>query len=197
MDLSSTILAKSDQLNAADLGQPIVAKIVGIEKGTPDQPVSIRLDGIDRVWRPCKTARRVLVAMWGSDGRAYVGRWIRLYCDPDVQWAGQRVGGVRISGASDIPADMAIPLQYTRGKYRTEQIERIKPPSTSSRPPVDVQAKIAAGEQRLGPEVVALVRATMDIPDDEDVTTLPADAQRSYLRALVEAAKHQQEQERA
>lgn len=117
-DMSAVIVPKSDQINAEDfLAGPGVFTIadVAISPGT-EQPVSIRLDGEKRVWRPCKSMSRVLVSAWGPDARQYLGRSVRLFCDPNVTWGGMKVGGIRISHMSHIERDMVIALTATKGK---------------------------------------------------------------------------------
>lgn len=117
-DMSAVIVPKSDQINAEDfLAGPGVFTIddVSISPGT-EQPVSIKLTGEKRVWRPCKSMSRVLVSAWGPDARQYVGRSVRLFCDPNVTWGGMKVGGIRISHMSHIERDMVIALTATKGK---------------------------------------------------------------------------------
>lgn len=133
-DMSAVIVPKSDQLNAEDfLAGPQVFAIadVAISPGT-EQPVSIRLDGKKRVWRPCKSMSRVLVSAWGPDARQYMGRSVRLFCDPNVTWGGMKVGGIRISHMSHIEREMVIALTATKGKkvmatIKPLVIEQVKP----------------------------------------------------------------------
>src|SRR5690606_25044456 len=99
VDISSTIIAKSDQLNADDLiGGPITVTITNVSlTESPDQPLTINYDGDNgRPYKPCKSMRRVLAAAWGNDGSKFIGRRVTLFRDPRVKWAGQEVGGVRI-----------------------------------------------------------------------------------------------------
>lgn len=117
-DMTAVIVPKSDQQNAEDfLAGPKVFTIqdVAISPGT-EQPVSIKLEGEKRVWRPCKSMSRVLVSAWGPDARQYLGRSVRLFCDPNVTWGGMKVGGIRISHMSHIERDMVIALTATKGK---------------------------------------------------------------------------------
>ena len=75
-DMSQVIIPRSDQFNAEDfIAGPATFTIEGvaISPGT-EQPVSIKLLGEPRVWRPCKSMSRVLVAAWGPDANAYAGR---------------------------------------------------------------------------------------------------------------------------
>lgn len=138
MDLSSTIVADSTQVNAEDLlGGPRTVTITGVKQGSADQPVNIELAEIpDRVYRPGKSMRRVLVAAWGPDSSAYVGRRMTLYCDATVKWAGQEVGGVRIKAMSHITGELKVALTITRGTKKPFVVQPLPdapdviPPST-------------------------------------------------------------------
>ena len=118
IDLSKTIEAKSDQLNADDLlGIHKILKITAIKAGSADQPIIINFEGDQgKPYKPSKGMRRVLVSAWGPDGGSYVGRSIEVYNEPTVTWAGQAVGGIRISRMSDIKNTIVVPLALTRGK---------------------------------------------------------------------------------
>jgi hypothetical protein len=124
-DMSSVIVPKSDQINAEDfLAGPRTFTIEGvaISPGT-EQPVSIKLVGEQRVFRPCKSMSRVLVGGWGPDASAYVGRSLTLYRDPKVKWGGLEVGGIRISHMSHIERDMVLSLTATKGKRAPHQVK--------------------------------------------------------------------------
>jgi hypothetical protein len=121
IDISKTISPKSDQLNADDLiTGPITAKIIGVSiTETKDQPVSINLEGFPgKPFKPCKSMRRVLVSCWGNDGNLYVGRSITLYRDDRVTWAGQEVGGIRISHLSHIDREVNLMLTASRSNRK-------------------------------------------------------------------------------
>lgn len=138
MDLSATIVADSTQVNAEDLlGGPRTVTITKVSQGNADQPVNISLAEIpDRVYRPGKSMRRVLVAAWGPDADTYIGRRMTLYCDPTVRWGGQEVGGVRISEMSDIDGALKLALTITRGNKKPFVVQPLPdapdviPPST-------------------------------------------------------------------
>ena len=101
LDVTPFIQAKSDQLNADDLaGGPITVQITGARVVKSDeQPLSLRISGGHAPWEPCKGMRRLLAEAGASTwARPWVGRWIRLYRDPRVEWAGKESGGVRVSG---------------------------------------------------------------------------------------------------
>ena len=136
-DLSKTILAKSDQLNADDLvAGPIVVQVTKVTCVDGDQPVSVHLTGGHRPWKPSKTARRVLVKAWGDNGDNYVGKWLRLFRDDDVKWAGKAVGGIRIAAMSDIPSSITISLAVSKGTKLDQKIAVLTPPA-NGKPTVD------------------------------------------------------------
>ncbi len=125
-DMLAAIAPKSDQINADDLiGGPITIKIAGV-KITPssEQPVAIQIDGERKVYRPCKSMMRVMVAAWGPDSAAYVGQSLTLYREDSVTWAGVAVGGIRISAMSGIPGPMTLALSLNR---KTRKPFTIKP----------------------------------------------------------------------
>lgn len=103
-DVGFAMEAKSDQLNALDIaGYEPVIRIRAVDVRAGDQPVSVYYDGDNnRPWKPSKGMIRILAAAWGRDSDAWVGKYAQIYCDPDVIYAGQKVGGIRIRALSDI-----------------------------------------------------------------------------------------------
>lgn len=142
MDVSNTIVANSDQINAADLtGSPVTVTIREVTKGNPDQPVHVHLKEIaDKTFRPSKSMRRVMVKLWGADASQWAGKRVTLYNDPSVKWAGQPVGGVRISHASGISEPVRIPLQVARGKIEQVTVQPL--PDAPSAPATDTGEQI-------------------------------------------------------
>lgn len=134
MDLSDSIQANSEQVNAEDLlAGPVTAEITGVEKGTAEQPVFIHLDRFPgRTFRPAKSVRRILVAVWGSDSSVYVGRKLTIFNDPTVKWAGQAVGGVRVSHMSHITQPVTVALTVSRGKRAPFTVEPLEAPRDES-----------------------------------------------------------------
>jgi hypothetical protein len=129
MNLNTTIIPKSDQLNADDLiGGPRTIKITSVESGSQEQPVVIHYEGdFGRPYKPSKSMRRVLVSIWGADGSAYIGRRISIYRDPLVKFGGDAVGGVKISHASDISEPLSILLTETRGRRKPHRVAPLEP----------------------------------------------------------------------
>jgi hypothetical protein len=120
MDIADTIIANSDQVNAIDLlAGPVTVRITNVERGNnQDQPVFIHTDAFEgRTYRPAKSMRRVLVKAWESEASTWVGRRMTLFNDPTVKWAGQAIGGVRISHVSHISKPLTVSLPVARGKF--------------------------------------------------------------------------------
>ncbi len=129
MDISATIAPKSDQLNAEDLlSGPRTVTIAEVSAGSsPEQPVDIATAEFPgRPYKPCKSMRRILVAAWGPDASAYVGRRITLFCDPNITFGREKVGGIRIKALSDIPKRLEVALTVTRGKRAPFVVEPLK-----------------------------------------------------------------------
>lgn len=126
MDLRKTIIPKSDQLNADDLiAGPRTIKIIDVKEGDSEQqPVSIYFDGDDnKPYKPCLSMRRLLVQVWGHEGKSYIGKSMTLFLDPSVKWAGVEVGGIRISHVSDITEPTDVLLTVSKGKRRPYTVQ--------------------------------------------------------------------------
>jgi hypothetical protein len=118
MDIAETTAPKSDQQNYDDyVGGPKTVTVSDVKAGTAEQPVEVHLvEYPGRPFKPSKSMRRVLLACWGADSSAYVGRKMTLFGDPDVKFGGQTVGGIRISALSHLDKPRTIALTVTRGK---------------------------------------------------------------------------------
>ena len=130
-DLSDTIEAKSDQLNADDLaGSTKTIKVTGVvrysDKGIPAFHIDYE-GGAGRPFKPCKSVRRVIMFAWGKDGAQWIGRSMTLYCDPTVIYAGKEVGGIRVSHMSDIEKRISIKLTEKRGSKKEVFIDILEP----------------------------------------------------------------------
>jgi hypothetical protein len=140
-DFQAAMAPKSDQINAQDLiSGDMTVTIAGV-KVTPgtEQPVSINLQGMDRVWRPCKTTGRILMAAWGPDTSVYAGRSVQLYLDPDVKWGGMKVGGIRIRAMSHINGELRLALAESKQNRKIFAVQplagaprRADPPKAAS-----------------------------------------------------------------
>ncbi|UAW08317.1 hypothetical protein SEA_WHITNEY_70 [Gordonia phage Whitney] len=179
MDLSETIVPKSDQLNSEDLlTGPRIVTVTEVRRGSAEQPVEIVTAefGPGRPFKPSKTVRRILVAAWGAEASAYAGRRMMLYRDPEVRFGGSAVGGIRVSALSHIDKKLTVALTVTRGRRAPYVVE---PLPVSFKPiPESFVAKVQAGG--LSPEDQAKAVEWLDKATDCD----PAEVAR--LRSLVE-----------
>lgn len=128
MDLSPSIVPKSDQLNADDLmAGPITVTIQEVKQGNPEQPVDVVLvEYPGRAYRPSKSMRRVMVNAWGPESSTYTGRQLTLYRNPDITFGKEKVGGIEISHLSHIDAPVTIALTRTRGTRKGFTVEPLK-----------------------------------------------------------------------
>ena len=120
MDMTASIIPKSDQLNADDLmSHPVTVTIESVTKGTPEQPINVNLiEYPGRAYRPSKSMRRVMVIVWGAEASEYTGRQLTLYRNPEITFGRDKVGGIEIAAMSHIDAPVTIPLTVTRGKRK-------------------------------------------------------------------------------
>jgi len=124
MDVSAEIVAQSDQMNAIDLAQPVTVTIVGVKKGA-DERVHIITDvyGPARPFKPSKTVLRDIAKAWGLESQVWIGRRLTLFNDPTVLWAGQEVGGIRVSAMSHIDKAFEAKHQIARTKSKKVMIQ--------------------------------------------------------------------------
>lgn len=124
MDMSEHVAPKSDQLDAEDLRSGTRDVTVAAVRQGPsaEQPINFHLEEIDRPWRPTKTVRRLIMAVWGTDTDTYIGRRLRIFRDPDVTFGGMAVGGIRVSHMSHLPngADKFVAIVMT-GRARSSE----------------------------------------------------------------------------
>ena len=127
--LSDTIVTKSDQLNAEDLLlSNRTIKVTGVKMiKDPQQPLVLSYEGDNgRPFKPCLTMRKALQFAYGDDPDNLIGKFIELYCDPEVKFGKEKVGGVRIAGMSDIKGTIRASFTETRGKKKEYVFKRIE-----------------------------------------------------------------------
>lgn len=132
MDISAALVAKSDQLNASDLtGSPIVATIKAVRKGDASKPVIIDLEGMDgRPWKPSKGMLRVIAHAWKSESDVWIGRHVKLINNPEVIYAGEKVGGVEVVAMSHIDGPFTIPVRISQKKVKQHHVDVLAEPTT-------------------------------------------------------------------
>lgn len=134
MDMTRTIEARSDQINADDLlGTTLTATITDVTAGNAEQPVNVILaETPGRAYRPSKSMRRVMVAAWGTDTSVYIGRRLTLFRNPDIRFGRDVVGGIEIAAMSHLEKPLNVPLTVSRGKRRTFTVDPL--PDTPAQP---------------------------------------------------------------
>lgn len=177
-DISHAIQAKSDQLNADDIvGAEPVITIREVEvKNTQDQPVWVYYHGDNgRPWKPSKGMLRVLATAWGRDSDHWKGKQVQLYHDPDVKYAGQAVGGIRIKALSDIDkSGLKIAMTVSRGKRQPYTVQLLQEPRSGSYYPQDqldnalpkMRERMESGEMTLQ-QVIAQCQKTAPLTEDQ------------------------------
>jgi hypothetical protein len=178
-DISDTLAPNSDQLDAIDLmSGPRTFTIEGVSKGNPEQPVQIKLAEFDRVWRPGKSMRRVLAACWGTDATAYIGRRVTLYCDPEVIFGKEKVGGTRISHLSNIDKPRSVPLLVSRGKsatFRVQPLPDLTPDERIAALRAEYRSATPERKEAIKAEVATLQGQPVQQPADEAPAPEPAE----------------------
>lgn len=128
IDVSHTVQTKSDQLNADDLiGGDLMIQVEGVRVvNDPQQPVHIFYFGCNnKPYKPCLTVRKILVGLWGKDAEQWGGRWMNLYLDNSVKWAGKEVGGIRVNALSHIQSAATVSVVVRRGAKQQFVIQPI------------------------------------------------------------------------
>jgi hypothetical protein len=135
--ISKVLEAKSDQLNADDLitGDRVLEITKVTVKDTAEQPIVINYKGDNKKpWKPSKTAGRILTMCWGEDYESWSGSLVKVFRDPDIMYAGKKVGGIMPSHVSGIKKKMICPLTIRRGMKKdyivlplTESVKDDKP----------------------------------------------------------------------
>ena len=186
-DLSDTIEAKSDQLNADDLaGSTKTIKVTNVvrysDKGIPAFYIDYE-GGSGRPFKPCKSVRRVIMFAWGKDGSQWIGRSMTLYCDQTVIYAGKEVGGIRVSHMSDIPKRISIKLTEKRGSKKEVFIDILEPTQKPQLPDETfakwlepAKSKILAGEKTNEQIITQMeVKATLTDEQKEQIRAIGTD----------------------
>lgn len=160
MDITNALAPKSDQLDAVDLlgSPPQVFTITEVREGNAEQPVQVGLAEFPRVWRPSKGMLRVLAGCWGKNTSEWVGRKVELYCDPDVMFGPDRVGGVRISRLSHIEKRTSVPMIIKRGKGGSWNVDPL-PDAPAPDPNAERLAELRAEWKDATPERKAEIEA--------------------------------------
>jgi len=183
MDISQALVAKSDQINASDLtGSPIVATIKDVRKGDAVKPVIIDLEGMDgRPWKPSKGMLRVIAHAWGTESDKWIGRLVKLANNPEVIYAGEKVGGVEVIAMSHISAAFTIPVRISQKKVKQHAVTVLAEPQTEpwiAQWQAIKNALTAAGYEGDGPQMLATAGQVIGATWDHPTKISPEDAQK-------------------
>ena len=123
---------------------------------------------------------RVLIAAWGKEASAYVGRRLMLYRDPSITFGKDAVGGIRISAMSHLDSRMTLALTVTRGKRAPFTVD----------PLPDAPAAITDDEVNEYENQIALVDTLDDLKAlYEQLKSIELGSHRAALTAAVTARK--------
>lgn len=94
----------SDVIRFVDLGErEHVVQIAGVKKGKvtgsggkSTGKAMITFRGREKPLGAGTAILSTIASLYGTDTKAWVGKWLRLYPDPTVKYGGQAVGGVRV-----------------------------------------------------------------------------------------------------
>lgn len=173
MDISDTLAPKSDQLDAVDLlgAPPRIFTVESVSRGNAEQPVEIRLAEFPRVWRPGKSMRRVLAHLWGTDASKWTGRRVELFCDADVLFGGEKVGGTRISRMSHIDGPKSVPIIIKKGRSGGYKVDPLPDAPTQPAPsPLNtLLSEIKTAAESAGVDLATVVSDWAESHGGEDI----------------------------
>ena len=89
----------------------------------------------------------VLARCWGTDGKAWAGRSVTLYNDPEVTFGKDKVGGIRISHLSHIDGPVTVAIRG-RGQGARKIAWPVKPLVVAAPAPVVTLEDVAASTDR-------------------------------------------------
>lgn len=187
MNISKAIIAKSDQLNSSDLiGGPQTVTIAEVREGNSDQPVQIHLvEWPGRPFKPSKTVLRILDYAWGEETDDWPqGARMTVFRDPTAKWAGEEVGGIRVSHLSHIAEPFKLALRESQKKSNLHTIQRLPDVAPTGPTPDELAAQIADGIKDSTTE--AEVREWGNRAHARGLLDMSVDGQ--VLRELVESA---------
>ena len=141
---------RSDQWNADDfIGGPRTFTIAGVKAGTAEQKYDIELvEGQGRAWRPPLTVLRLLLAAWGDEASAWIGRRVTLYRDESIRFGSDAVGGIRVSHMSDLPGGKTFQVKVTTSRGKRGNL-RVEPLPDAPKPPTEADVTASKNEAEL------------------------------------------------
>lgn len=118
-EMLESITPKSNQLNYDDFvgRESMIIKITKVTVSKTDQPVSIFYEhDLNKPYMASKGMRRIIIECWGDKKENYIGKYLKLFGNPKVKWAGKEAGGIQIAELSNIESAKTINLTVAKGK---------------------------------------------------------------------------------
>ena len=129
IDVTDEWAPTSEQMDAVDLPTPRVFTVASATRNSDKgRPVNIHFAEFDRPWRPGKSMGRVLRQCWGPKTAAWIGRRVELFCDPEVTYGKDKVGGIRISRLSHIDGPQRVILLISQGRSSVYNVQPLAEP---------------------------------------------------------------------
>lgn len=176
---------KTDQLNADDLIQPITVQITDANNGNAEQLLALSISGGHKPYKPCHTMIKLLSFAWGHDDpNTWIGKFLRLYCDPEVINRGEVVGGIRVSHVSHIEGPKTRKLNEKRGQRKAWTVLPLDMPDVAPIPTATDFTKLieaATTSEQLDELAKAIVKAKLTKDEVNFLKTMVTDA-RAILR---------------
>ena len=120
--------------------------------------------------------RKILFGEWGTDGRQWINRSIKLYRDPEVKFGTEKTGGIRISNLSDIEKQAVYTLLVSKMKRQEFVINKLP-----TYPQADFDQKAAAWV-----EAIKTGKITLDqVIEKASATGVLTAAQIEFLKGAI------------
>jgi hypothetical protein len=183
-DLSDTIEAQSDRINAADLmGADKIIVISEVIRYSESGTSKFYLNYVGhngRAYKPSLGMRRIIMTLWGKDGTQYIGRSIKIFRDPTVIYAGKAAGGVVISAMTDIQSRATVVIPISKTKSVTYVIDKLEPTDKPMLPDATFETYLASAKQK----ILALEKTNEQIITQIEVKVTLTDEQKAKIREI-------------
>lgn len=121
------IVRKTDQWNNEDFTDgPRVFTVSHVTEGREQSPYDIHFsDGDGKCWRPSNGMLELLVKLWGDEAKAWTGRKVELFRDPNVKIGRDVVGGIRVRSLSHITGMISPSITVSRGSKKPYAVKAL------------------------------------------------------------------------
>jgi hypothetical protein len=120
--LAKALEPKSDQLNSDDLrafNKTILVTSVNVNENAKAQKITIGYQGDQgKPWKPSVGMGRVMQEVINKNPDLWIGETIELCRNPDVIYAGEKLGGIEIHGLSCLKNRITVTVTTAKGKRK-------------------------------------------------------------------------------